>query len=577
LAKKRVYELAKELGITSRELLIHLKELEIPAKSHASALEEETYHLIKELLEEKPAEKKGKKEKPVEKKEKIEEKTEKAGNPRPPVVTVMGHVDHGKTTLLDAIRKTSVVAEEFGEITQHIGAYQVETPHGKITFIDTPGHEAFSTLRARGAQVTDIVILVVAADDGVQPQTIEAINHARAAETPIIVVINKIDRPNAQPQKILNQLMQHGIVPESMGGDNLTIETSALKGEGIEELLEAILLQAELMELKAPYDVPARGVIIETRIPRGEGPQGTVIIKEGTLKTGDNFVAGLTYGRVKRMKNDRGEQIREAIPSTPVEVLGFQDLPTAGDWLEVVKNEKTAKKMVEERIRKSKKRAPVPIYSIEELKKRMEIEEVKELNIIIKGDTQGSVEALKNSLEKLAEKEVKVKCIHEGIGNVNRSDVLLASTTGSMIIGFHVGKENQVDSLAKGHGVTIKFYKIIYEAIDDIGRIIKSLVTPEMEEVKIGEAEIRKIFEIPRLGKVAGSYVLQGKIKRGVRFEIKRDEEIIGEGRIASLRRFKEDVKEVREGYECGIGLSGFDDFQEGDKIIAYEEREKQQ
>jgi len=564
LAKKRVYELARELNISSAELISHLKELDISAKSHASTLDEETYDLVKDLLG-------GKKEEV--KPEKAEKKEEES---RPPVVTVMGHVDHGKTTLLDAIRKTSVVSQEFGEITQHIGAYQVETPNGKITFIDTPGHEAFSTLRARGAQVTDIVVLVVAADDGVQPQTIEAINHARAAKTPIIAVINKIDKPNAQPKKAINQLMEHGIIPEQMGGDTLTVEISALKGEGIDELLEAILLQAEVMELKAPYNVPARGVIIETRIPKGEGPQGTVIIKEGRLKVGDNFVAGITYGRVKRMKNEWGEQLKEALPSVPVEVLGFQDLPKAGDLLEVVENERTAKKIVEERVRESKKPSSTPVYSIEELKRRMEAEEVKEINLILKGDTQGSVEALKSSLVKLEEKEVKVKFIHEGIGNINRSDVLLASTTGSMIIGFQVGKESQVDSLAKGHGVDIRLYKVIYEAIDDVGRLIKSLVTPEIEEVKIGEAEIRRIFEIPRLGKIAGCYVLQGRVKRGSRSEIKRDEEIVGEGIISSLRRFKEDVKEVREGYECGIRLSNFEDFQEGDKIIVYEEREKQ-
>ena len=386
----------------------------------------------------------------------------------------------------------------------------------------------------------------------------------------------KIDKPNAQPKKAINQLMEHGIIPEQLGGDTLTVEISALKGEGIDELLEAILLQAEVMELKARYNVPARGVIIETRIPKGEGPQGTVIIKEGRLRVGDNFVAGITYGRVKRMKNEWGEQLKEALPSVPVEVLGFQDLPKAGDLLEVVKNERTAKKIVEERVRESKKPSPTPVYSIEELKRRMEAEKVKEINLIIKGDTQGSVEALKSSLVKLEEKEVKVKFIHEGIGNINRSDVLLASTTGSIIIGFQVGKESQVDSLAKGHGVDIRLYKVIYEAIDDVGRLIKSLVTPEIEEVKIGEAEIRRIFEIPRLGKIAGCYVLQGRVKRGRRFEIKRGEKIVGEGIISSLRRFKEDVKEVREGYECGIGLSNFEDFQEGDKIIVYEEREKQ-
>ena len=564
MGKVRVHQLAKELGISSKELISHLKELDVNVSSHMSAVDEETCNIIKELLTEKP-----KKEK--HKKERI--KKEVKGEIRPPVVTVMGHVDHGKTTLLDAIRKTKVVEKEFGEITQHIGAYQVDTPNGKITFIDTPGHEAFTTLRARGAQVTDIVVLVVACDDGVQPQTIEAITHARTANTPIIVAINKIDKQNAQIQRTVNHLMKQGLVPEDMGGDTLTVKISALKGEGIDELLESILLQAEIMELRAETKIPARGVIIETSFSRGEGLLAAVIVKEGILRVGDNFVAGKTYGRVKRMKNEWGKEVREAPPSTPVGVLGFQGIPKAGDWIEVVKNEKEAKKIVEERTRKNRKISS-PLYSIEELKRRMEEKEIKEINIIIKGDTQGSVEALKSSIEKLQEKEIKLKCIYDGIGNVNRSDVLLASTTNSIIIGFNVRKESEVDSLSKRHGVEVKIFKVIYEAIDEMKRMIRRLIAPEIERVKIGEVEIRKIFDISKLGKIAGSYVLEGTVKRGSYYELRRGEEILSEGIISSLKRFKEDVKEVSEGYECGIKLSDFRDFQEGDKILIYEERE---
>jgi len=565
LGKKRIYEIAKELNISSQELLKELKELDIEVKSHASTLSEEEYELIKELYL-------GEKEKSKEK-EKKESKDKLI--PRPPVVTVMGHVDHGKTTLLDAIRKTNFVAQEYGEITQHIGAYQVELPQGKITFIDTPGHEAFTTLRARGAQVTDIVVLVIAADDGIQPQTIEAINHAKNAGTPIVVAINKIDKPNANPQKVKTQLMEYGLIPEEMGGDVLVSEISALKKIGIEDLLENILLQAELLELKADPNVPAKAVIIETRISKGEGPCGTVIVKEGTLKVGQPFIAGLTWGKVRRMKNYKGETLKEAPPSTPVEVLGFESLPQAGDTLEVVKNEREAKKIAEERIRKTKRTQRSPTLSWELIKEKLEGKEVKEIPVIIKGDTQGSVEALRSSLEKLSNEEIKIKCIHEGVGNVNRSDVLLAYTARGIIIGFNVGKENEVESLSRTYGVKINIYRLIYDAIQETEKFINSLKAPALEQVKIGEAEIRRIFQVPKWGKVAGCYVLSGKVRRGAECRIKRGDDVIFEGVLSSLKRFKDDVKEVSEGYECGIGFEGFTDFQEGDVVEVFEWREK--
>ncbi|HEX67503.1 MAG TPA: translation initiation factor IF-2 [bacterium] len=565
MGKKRIYEIAKELNISSQELLKELKELDIEVKSHASTLSEEEYELIKELYL-------GEKEKSKEK-EKKESKDKLI--PRPPVVTVMGHVDHGKTTLLDAIRKTNFVAQEYGEITQHIGAYQVELPQGKITFIDTPGHEAFTTLRARGAQVTDIVVLVIAADDGIQPQTIEAINHAKNAGTPIVVAINKIDKPNANPQKVKTQLMEYGLIPEEMGGDVLVSEISALKKIGIEDLLENILLQAELLELKADPNVPAKAVIIETRISKGEGPCGTVIVKEGTLKVGQPFIAGLTWGKVRRMKNYKGETLKEAPPSTPVEVLGFESLPQAGDTLEVVKNEREAKKIAEERIRKTKRTQRSPTLSWELIKEKLEGKEVKEIPVIIKGDTQGSVEALRSSLEKLSNEEIKIKCIHEGVGNVNRSDVLLAYTARGIIIGFNVGKENEVESLSRTYGVKINIYRLIYDAIQETEKFINSLKAPALEQVKIGEAEIRRIFQVPKWGKVAGCYVLSGKVRRGAECRIKRGDDVIFEGVLSSLKRFKDDVKEVSEGYECGIGFEGFTDFQEGDVVEVFEWREK--
>ncbi|MCD6521679.1 translation initiation factor IF-2 [Candidatus Calescamantes bacterium] len=565
MGKKRIYEIAKELNISSQELLKELKELDIDVKSHASTLSEEEYELIKELYL-------GEKEKSKEK-EKKESKDRLL--PRPPVVTVMGHVDHGKTTLLDAIRKTNFVAQEYGEITQHIGAYQVELPQGKITFIDTPGHEAFTTLRARGAQVTDIVVLVIAADDGVQPQTVEAINHAKNAGTPIVVAINKIDKPNANPQKVKTQLMEYGLIPEEMGGDVLVSEISALKKIGIEDLLENILLQAELLELKADPNVPAKAVIIETRVSKGEGPCGTVIVKEGTLKAGQPFIAGLTWGKVRRMKNYKGETLKEAPPSTPVEVLGFESLPQAGDTLEVVKNEREAKKIAEERIRKTKRMQRSPTLSWELIKEKLEGKEVKEVPVIIKGDTQGSVEALRSSIEKLSNEEIKIKCIHEGVGNVNRSDVLLAYTARGIIIGFNVGKENEVESISRTYGVKINIYRLIYDAIQETEKFINSLKAPALEQVKIGEAEIRRVFQVPKWGKVAGCYVLSGKVKRGAECRIKRGEEVIFEGVLSSLKRFKDDVKEVSEGYECGIGFEDFTDFQEGDVIEVFEWRER--
>jgi len=623
LGKKYVYELARELNISSKELLKHLHELNIRVKSHASTLDEENYRLVKELLgEEKkvriqqgitvrelaqklslPPEKiisyllkkgimvtinqslgKDLLEKlsqdfsfQVEEKKKEEPKRERKEEellPRPPVVTVMGHVDHGKTTLLDAIRKTRVVEQEYGEITQHIGAYQVKLPQGVITFLDTPGHEAFTTLRARGAQVTDIVVLVVAADDGVMPQTKEAIDHARAAQVPIIVAINKIDKPNANPSRVRNQLIEVGLIPEEMGGDTVVMEISALKKKGIEDLLEMILLQAEMQELKANPHRRGEGVIIETRVDKGKGPVGTVLVTNGTLRVGDAFVAGSSAGKVRALLNDKGEKVKEAPPSTPVEVVGFEELPQAGDKLEVVKNEREARKISEERKRGERKGVERPLLSLEEVMKRMG-EEEKVLKIIIKGDVQGSVEALDSSIANLSSEEMKIEVIHRGIGNISRSDVLLASASQALILGFNVGIEPNVSSLAKGEGVEIRLYRVIYEVIQDLEGLIRGRKVPEKEEVKIGEAEVRKIFPISRIGNVAGCYVKEGKVVRGSKCRVLRGEEEVYQGTITSLKRFKDDVKEVGEGYECGIKIEGLEDIQEGDVIEVFGWKEK--
>ena len=494
--------------------------------------------------------------------------------PRPPVVTVMGHVDHGKTLLLDAIRQTNVAAKEVGGITQHIGAYKVEVPgKGTITFIDTPGHEAFTAMRARGAQVTDIVVLVVAADDGVMPQTVEAINHAKAAGVPIIVAINKIDKKEANPERVRRQLAEHGLIPEEWGGDTLFAEVSALKKTGIEDLLDLILLQAEMLELKANPSKPARGVIVETRLDRGKGPVATVIVKEGTLKEGDSFVAGLTYGRVRAMEDEWGKRVKEAPPSTPVEVTAFSELPEAGDDFIVVRDERMARSIAELRQKRKArlegKEVPAAI-TLEDLFQRIQAGETKELRVVLKADTFGSLQAVKDALEKLSTDEVKVKVIHQGVGAISDSDVNLAIASDAVVIGFNVQPVGKAKALISERKVDVRTYKIIYELIEDVQRALKGMLAPEKKEVVLGRAEVRAVFRIPRVGAVAGCYVQEGRIVRGASVRVLRGEEVVHEGKISSLKRFKEDVKEVQAGYECGVGVEGFGDWREGDRIEAY-------
>ncbi|SMB95562.1 bacterial translation initiation factor 2 (bIF-2) [Thermanaeromonas toyohensis ToBE] len=492
--------------------------------------------------------------------------------PRPPVVTVMGHVDHGKTSLLDAIRHTNVTATEAGGITQHIGAYQVTVNGRKITFLDTPGHEAFTAMRARGAQVTDIAVLVVAADDGVMPQTVEAINHAKAANVPIIVAINKIDKPDANPERIKQQLTEYELVPEEWGGDTIMVPVSALKKQGLEQLLEMILLVADLQELKANPDRPARGVVIEAKLDRGRGPVATVLVQKGTLKVGDTLVAGSVYGRVRAMLDDRGNRVQEAPPSTPVEILGLNDVPEAGDIFQVVEDEKLARQVAEERlIEKRQKELQVAAKtSLDEIFKQMEAGQLKELKVILKADVQGSVEALRNSLERLSNEEVKVNIIHSGVGAITETDVMLAAASKAIIIGFQVRPDANARKAAEGTGVEIRLYRVIYEVLDDIKAAMVGLLEPEKREVFLGRAEVRATFKVPKVGTVAGCYVSEGKIVNRALVRLIRDGVVIYEGRIASLKRFKDDVREVAQGFECGIGLEKFNDIKEGDIIEAY-------
>ncbi len=497
--------------------------------------------------------------------------------PRAPVVTVMGHVDHGKTSLLDAIRRTNVAGGEAGGITQHIGAYHVHLDKGDITFLDTPGHEAFTAMRARGAKVTDIVVLVVAADDGVMPQTVEAINHAKAAGVPIIVAINKIDLPQAQPDRVKQQLSDYGLIPEEWGGDTIYVEVSAKKGLHIKELLEMILLQAEMLELKAAEDVPARGVIIESKLDKGRGPVATVLVQNGKLRVGSAFVAGVHHGRVRAMIDDRGKRIEEAGPSMPVEILGLSGLPEAGDTLTVVKDEATAKQiaLIRERKRAEKERAKTAKISLSELYDKISKGEVKELNVIIKADVHGSIEAVKEALSKLSTDKVAIKVIHSAVGGVNEGDIMLASASNAIVIGFNVRADSKAAQLAETEKVDIRIYNIIYDLIDDVKKAMEGLLEPVIREEVLGKAEIREVFRIPKVGNIAGCYVTEGKILRGAKVRLIRDNIVIYDGKIGSLKRFKEDVKEVQSGYECGIGIEGYNDIKVGDIIEAYELREE--
>ncbi|MBZ0155536.1 MAG: translation initiation factor IF-2 [Alphaproteobacteria bacterium] len=493
--------------------------------------------------------------------------------PRPPVVTIMGHVDHGKTSLLDAIRETKVTETEAGGITQHIGAYKVSLQGKDITFLDTPGHEAFTALRARGAKVTDIVVLVVAADDGVMPQTVEAIDHSKAANVPIVVAVNKIDKPEANPTRVRNELAERGVVSEEWGGQNIFVEVSAKKRIGIEHLLEMILLQSEVMELKANHIKPARGTIIEAKLDKGRGPVATVLIQSGTLKIGDAFVAGTTSGRVRALIDDTGKKIPEAGPSTPVEVIGFAEVPTAGDVFSCVEDERKARQIALARLQKQRlaEIARHRKLTLDELYARIKEGQIKELNIVIKGDVQGSVEAIKKSLEDITHPEVKVRVIHASVGGINESDVMLAAASNAIIIGFNVRPELKASQTAEKEGVDMRLYNIIYVAIEDVRKALEGLLEPTLREKILGRAEVRQTFHVSRLGTIAGCYVTDGMISRssdGIR--VIRDNIVVYEGKIASLKRFKEDIKEAQTGYECGITIENFNDLKIGDILENY-------
>jgi len=498
--------------------------------------------------------------------------------PRPPVVTIMGHVDHGKTMLLDAIRKTNVVGGEAGGITQHIGAYDVNLENGHVVFIDTPGHEAFTAMRARGAQVTDIVVLVVAADDGMMPQTKEAIDHARAAKVPIVVAINKTDKPTANPEKVKKDLSDYGLVPEQWGGTTLFAEVSAKQKTGIKELLDSILLQAEVLELRSNPDKPARGVIIESKLDKGRGPVATLLVQEGTLKTGDAFIAGSHYGRVRAMLNDKGQKIGEGPPSTPVEVVGFTDVPEAGDPFIVVSEERMAKQISlyrQEKVRE-KELSKLSKVSLEELYDKIKKGEVKELNVVIKADVQGSIEAVKEALKKFPTDQVKVNVLHDAVGGITETDVNLASASNAIIIGFNVRPGVKAQSLAEEEHVDIRTYSIIYDAITDIKNALEGLLEPTYKEHVLGRAQVIQVFNIRKVGTVAGSLVVDGKVVRGSHARLLRDNVVVYNGRISSLRRFKDDMKDCSQGLECGIGIENFNDIKLGDVIESYEVEEVQ-
>lgn len=686
MSKIRVYELAKELGVSSKDLIsLLMDEFNIEVKNHMSVIEDEDAELIKELLggdsekltsmassedEEKKTivdeyedalaeelnkgirkKKKTKKELELEEIEKnaeaaggvievgetitVKELAEKLGKPhndvirtliftgvmaginqeidfktvekvcekyevlvemkeenneleafeeetevvseenltkRPPIVTVMGHVDHGKTSLLDAIRHAKVTDSEAGGITQHIGAYTVTLNDEKITFLDTPGHEAFTAMRARGAQVTDIVILVVAADDGIMPQTKEAINHCKAADVPMIVAINKIDRPGANVDRVKQELTEHGLVSEDWGGDTICVPVSAKTGENLETLLEMVILTAEMQELKADANRKAKGTVIEAKLDKGRGAVASLLIQNGTLHVGDSILVGSTYGRIRAMFDDRGKKIKSAGPSIPVEVLGLSEVPAAGDRFTVVKDEKTARNMAEARKDKIKTESHQASnrVSLEDLYSQIQEGKVKELAIVVKADVQGSVEAIKQSLEKLSTDDVKVRVIHGAVGAITETDVTLSTASNALVIGFNVRPDNNAIAQADKDGVEIKTYRIIYDAIEDVKAAMIGMLDPEYKEVVNGKAEIRMTYKISNVGTIAGCYVIDGKIIRNSEIRVVRDGIVIFESKLASLKRFKDDVKEVAKGYECGLSVEKFNDIREGDIIESY-------
>ncbi|MBU1035444.1 translation initiation factor IF-2, partial [bacterium] len=492
---------------------------------------------------------------------------------KPPVVTVIGHVDHGKTTLLDTIRKTDVTKGEVGGITQRIGAYQINIDHKKIVFIDTPGHEAFTTMRARGVKATDIAVLVVAADDGVMPQTVEAINHAKAANVPIIVAINKIDKANANVEKVKKGLAKYDLVSEEWGGETLMVEVSALQNKGIEKLLETISLQAEMLDLKANPDIPAKGLIIETKLDKKRGIIASVLIQDGSLKIGDYFIAGLSYGKIRNLVDDKGKSIKKAGPSTPVEIIGFCKMPQAGDYFQIVPDDKLVKIIISEREDEGRSKIIVkPSLSLDNLFLEMKEGKIDKLNIILKTDTQGSLDALQEAIKKIKieNEEVKIDIIHAGVGNITETDVMLASASKAITIGFNIRPDTNVQKIAKSEKVDIRLYKIIYDLIDEIKSALKGYLKPKIEEYICGQVEVREVFKIPKIGTIAGSYVANGKISNNDNIRVIRDGKLIYEGKISSLKRFKEDIKEVNTGFECGIGIEKFNDIKLKDILEFY-------
>lgn len=493
---------------------------------------------------------------------------------RPPVVTILGHVDHGKTSLLDYIRKANVAAKEHGGITQHIGAYQVELPEGLITFLDTPGHAAFTAMRARGAQVTDIAILVVAADDGIMPQTIEAIAHVKNAEVPLIVAVNKCDKPDANPDRVMQQLTEHNVIPEAYGGDIITCPVSAITGEGVPHLLEMILLQADIMELKADAKAPLEGVVIEARVDKGRGPVATILVQEGTLKIGDSIIVGNTFGKMKALTDHRGERLKSAGPSTPVEILGLSDAPMAGDKVEPAADEREARTTAEQRTMVAREKSlsgPVRRVTLRDLKDQLEGGGMKTLNLVVKADVQGSVEAVKGMLDKIANEEVVAKVIHAGVGSITESDILLASAADAIVVGFNCKPEAGAKNEAERSKVEIRTYNIIYELIEDIEAAVKGMLEPKFEENYLGTVEIRVVFNLSKQGKVAGSHVTDGKVVRGSLCRVRRDKDIVFEGKVDSLKNVKQDAKEMIAGQDCGIQFDNWSDYKEGDVIEAYE------
>ncbi len=506
----------------------------------------------------------------------IEREPPESLKPRPPVVTVLGHVDHGKTTLLDAIRHANVVGDEYGGITQHIGAYQVEHGGRKITFLDTPGHEAFTAMRARGAQVTDLAILVVAADDGIMPQTREAIDHARAANVPILIALNKMDKPSARPDRVKQQLADVGLAVEEWGGDVICVQVSALQQQGIDDLLENILLVTELAELRSNPDRPAVGTVIEGQLDKQRGPTATLLVQAGTLRVGDALVIGAISGRVRAMYDYRGETVSEAPPAMPVLVMGLSDVPTAGDVFREVSSEREARLLAEDEAERQRlatdRPSTRPTISLDDIFGRLQAGEVQELNLVLKADVQGSLEPIVNSIERLGGEDQEVKILHQGIGRITESDIMLASASDAIVIGFHVDVDEAARRVAAQEGVDIRLYNIIYKLIEDVDKALRGMLEPVYEKVVSGHAEVRAVFRIRRRGNIAGCYMTDGVVTRNSWVRVLRDEEELFDGRIDSLKRFQEDVPEVRAGFECGIGVSGWDDFEEGDILEFYQE-----